>query len=69
MFIVDIVWNWDDIPNGRISYQETFGDALKAVERIRLEFPESQARSIEIFEADDKYSKDKKLVASLRIFN
>lgn len=68
MFIVEITWDWDEIPNGRISYQETFSAALGAVERIRQEFPESRATAIDIFEASSERSKDKRLVASLRTY-
>jgi sulfite reductase alpha subunit-like flavoprotein len=64
MFIVDVLMPWDDIPNGKISYQETFSDALKAAERIVQE--SGGARSIEIFEADDQRAKNKRLIAVLR---
>lgn len=64
MFIVDVLMPWDDIPNGKISYQQTFGAALQAAERIVEEA--GGARNIEIFEADNERGKNKKLVASLR---
>lgn len=64
MFIVDVLMPWDDIPNGKISYQETFSDALKAAERIVTE--SGGARRIEIFEAKYELDKNKKLIAVLR---
>jgi hypothetical protein len=64
MFIVDVLMPWDDIPNGKVSYQETLSDALKAAERIVQE--SGGARCIDIFEADDRHAKNKRLVASLR---
>lgn len=65
MFIVDVLHPWDDIPNGRESYQETFSDALKAADRIYEEC--GGARKIDIYEAEHKHDKNKKLIASLRI--
>lgn len=64
MYIVDILMPWDDIPNGKISCQETFSDALKAADRIITE--SGRARCIDIFEATALHAKDKRLVASLR---
>jgi len=64
MFIVDVLMPWDDIPNMKVNYQETFAGALSAAERIVQE--SGGARRIEIFEADEKHSKNKRLIASLR---
>jgi hypothetical protein len=64
MFIVAVLMPWDDMPNGKVSYQETFSDALKAAERIVQE--SGGARSIEIFEADSLHAKNKRLIAVLR---
>lgn len=64
MYIVDVLMPWDDIPDGKVSCQETFSEALKAADRIVTEV--GGARCIDIFEATSLFAKDKKLVASLR---
>lgn len=65
MFIVDVLMPWDDIPNGKVSYQATFSDALKAADRIYEE--SGGARKIDIYEAEHERDKNKKLIASLRV--
>lgn len=67
MFIIDIEWRCESIPNYLVSFQDTFSEALGAIDRILSEHIEKKARTIDIFEADNAVTDNKKLIASLRV--
>ena len=65
MFVVDILWPWDDIPNGKIVGRDTLAGAIAAAEAVIKDFG-GKFRSADIYEADDVSLRNKKLIGSLR---
>lgn len=65
MYVIDILWPWDDIPNGKLVGRETLAEAITAAEAVIKDFG-GRYRSADIYEADDVSLKNKKLIGSLR---
>ncbi len=65
MFIASVIYNWEEMPGGIQAYSETFSEALKNLESMLKDVSPNGAKSIEVFEAEEKFS-PRKLIASMR---